>query len=96
MIGKRQFTELIQAYYEQDKRVDKLNELFPDCYGSPIIDYGWKMFDELKKAYFEEEGIEWIDYFLYDNPSKCYYENDVRIPLETIDDLWNVVKDNRK
>lgn len=95
MIGKEKFTELIQAYYKQDERVDKLGELFPNCYDSPIIEYGWEMFDELKNTYFDEDGVDWIDYFLYENPEKCYYQDDVKIPLETIDDLWEVIKDNR-
>lgn len=95
MIGKEKFTELIQEYYKQDKRVDKLSELLPNCYDSPIIEYGWKMFDELKNAYFNEDGVDWIDYFLYENPEKCYYQDGVKIPLKTIDDLWEVIKDNR-
>lgn len=96
MIGKEKFTELIQEYYKQDKRIDKFDELLPGCYGSPILDYGWKMFDELKEAYFTEEGVDWINYFLYENPEKRYYIDDTEIPLKTIDDLWETVKDYRK
>lgn len=96
MIGKEKFIELIEEYNKQNKRIDQIGEFVTGIYDSPIIDYGWKMFDELKKAYFTEEGVDWIDYFLYENPKECYYIDDVKIPLKTIDDLWETVKDYRK
>lgn len=96
MIGKEKLSELIQEYYKQDKRIDTIGEFIPSYYDSPIVDFGWKMFGEVLKAYFTEEGVDWVEYYLYENPEKCYYMNDVKIPLETIDDLWETVKDYRK
>lgn len=96
MIGKEKLSELIQEYYKQDKRIDIISEFIPSYYDSSIVNFGWKMFEEVLKAYFTEEGIDWIEYYLYENPEKCYYINDIKIPLETIDDLWELVKDNRK
>lgn len=96
MIGKEKLSELIQEYYKQDDQINKLIEIFPGWLDSPIVDFGWKMFGEVLKAYFTEEGVDWVEYYLYENPEKCYYMNDVKIPLETIDDLWETVKDYRK
>ena len=71
MISKEEFKELIQEHFDQDKRVDKLCEVFPESFGNPIIDWGFRMFDKLLNAYFDEEGEDWISYFLYENPEKC-------------------------
>lgn len=96
MIGKEDFIRLINEYHLQDKRIDALNELIPDSFGAPILDFGWKMFDEVKKVYFTEEGVDWIDYYLYENPERRYYVGGVAYPLDTIDDLWNLIKEYRK
>lgn len=96
MIGKEKLSELIQEYYKQDEYIDKLIEIFPGWLDSPIVDFGWKMFGEVLKAYFTEEGIDWIEYYLYENPEKCYYQDEVKIPLETLDDLWLLIESHRK
>ena len=96
MISKEEFKELIQEHFDQDKRVDKLCEVFPESFGNPIIDWGFRMFDKLLNAYFDEEGEDWISYFLYENPEKCYYCDNRRIPLETLDDLWLLIEPHRK
>lgn len=96
MIGKQEFKELLQGYFDQDKRIDKLCELFPDSYSSPMFDWGFRMFDKLIDNLFDEIGADWVDYYLYENPEKCYYQDDVRVPLETLDDLWKLIESHRK
>lgn len=95
-MSKEYFTWLIEGYFQQFKDIDVLCKIFENAFCSPIIDYGWKMFDEVLKAYFTEDGVDWIYYFLTENSEKCYYENNKRIPLETISDLWDLVKDYLK
>ena len=95
MIGKEQFSQYIQDYQHQYKIIDEISQYFNGFWESDIVEYGWKMFDELLKAYFTEEGIDWIYYFLLENPNKSYYVNEERIPLKTSDDLWEIVKDYR-
>jgi hypothetical protein len=52
----------------------------------------------LINSHFDEEGQDWINWWLYEkdgNPElKAWDENDNEIPTETIDDLWNLVKDH--
>ena len=96
MIGKDKLEELIKEYYEQNKRLDIVGEFMTSIYDSPIIEFGWKMFNEVLNAYFDEYGVDWIGYYLYENPEKCYYDEGVKMPLETIDDLWKLIKDCRK
>lgn len=96
MIGKEEFKELIQEYYEQDKRIDKLCEIFPGSYGDPIFDWGCRMFDKLIDSYFDAIGADWVSYYLYENPEKRYYQDEKEIPLETLDDLWLLIEPHRK
>lgn len=96
MIGKDEFTELIQSCIEQDQRIDDLEKIFSYSFGDPIIDWGYKILGMLLNMYFTKEGADWIGYYLWENSEKCYYnENDEKLPLETINDLWNIVKKYR-
>ena len=96
MIGKEEFVALISQYREQEKRVDSLCKIFSDSFESPVIEWGFIMFDNLMKAYFDSKGVDWINYYLYENPEKCYYHNNERISLETPDDLWLLIESYRK
>lgn len=96
MIGKKEFAELIESFHQQDALVDSLCKVFSDSFGAHIIDWGFRMFDKLISLYFDEEGVDWIDYYLYENPEKCYYQDEKRIPLESIDDLWLLIESHRK
>lgn len=96
MIGKEEFKKLIEEYYEQNKRIDKLCEIFPDSFGDPIFDWGFRMFNKLLDSYFDEIGRDWISYYLYENPEKRYYQDDEEMPLETLDDLWVLIESHRK
>lgn len=96
MIDKQEFEKLIQEYYEQDKRIDKIEEIFIGSCEDPIFDWGFRMFEKLIDVYFDKIGSDWISYYLYENPEKRYYQDNVEMPLETLDDLWELIKFHRK
>ena len=50
---------------------------------------------------FEEEGVDDINWWLFERPMsppgpKMWDSDGKEIPIETIEDLWNIVKDYRK
>ena len=96
VIGKEEFVALISQHREQEKRVDSLCKIFSNSFESPVIEWGFIMFDNLMKAYFDSKGVDWINYYLYENPEKCYYHNNEKISLETPDDLWLLIESYRK
>lgn len=96
MIGKQEFIDLIVDYYRQRDRVEDLSKIFYNAFDNMIIDYGFIMFDKLLDAYFNEEGADWIRYYLFENPEKCYYQDNVKIPLEDFNDLWKLIEKYRK
>lgn len=96
MINKEKFEKFISEFRRNSDNIDTVEEVFPMLCESPIINFEWYCFDELMKAYFTKEGIDWIDYFLFENPEKCYYQDGERIKLETVDDLWTLIEEYRK
>lgn len=95
MIGKEEFINIVQDFMEQDQRVNDLRKLFDTGWDNPLIEYGLNVFDKLIRVYFNKDGIYWIWYYIDENPSKCYYVDDRKIPLETLDDLWETIKGYR-
>ena len=98
MISKEEFTNVINWQIEQNKRLDELVKIIPDCFSADIFDSPFKLFDTILKICFDEEGKEWIDWWLYDckEGERHYVENDKTIDVETLDDLWKLVKGCRK
>ena len=95
-IRKEEFIELLREQDAQEDRINALSSMGLYIFDSPLIEYGNKMFARLIKAYFTEEGVEWIYWWLYekdgDPEMKAWDENHNEIPMETMEDLWNYVE----
>ena len=93
---KEEFVELLREHDDQEDRIDTLSSMGLDIFDSPLIEYGNKMFERLIKAYFTEEGAEWVFWWLYEKDGdpgmKAWDKNHNEIPMETMEDLWNYVK----
>ena len=96
MITEHEFKFLIEDYLKQRKRVNELSNIISGAFESPVIDYGFMLFEKLINLCFTEEGADWVFFYLYENMENCYYVDGERISLETTDDLWNLVKKHRK
>lgn len=92
MIGKEKFIELIEDYQTYDLLINDASGIFPNIFESKLVHFAWKWYEELIKSYFNEEGQDWIDSYLFDHCRK-YWINDVEYSLETPEDLWELVKD---
>lgn len=95
MIGKEEFIELIKEYELQNNRIDDLEKIFPNCFESNIIDYGFKLFDQILNIYFNQEGSDWIYWYLCESNLKAWDENGKDIPMNDEEDLWELVKNYR-
>lgn len=95
-MDKNTFIYLIKQHQEQSDRIDRLSEII--SYDSPVIEFGWKMFDKLMSISFNENQLDWINWWLYerigfiDGKEHPYYdeENNAHY-LHTIEDLWNFI-----
>lgn len=101
LINQERFIHLIEDFKNWDSRVQESSDLLNvSLYDSPIIDYTLGLFNTLLHIYFNDSAIEDIFWWLYEKDGdpeiKMWDNNDNEIPTETIADLWNIVKSNRK
>ena len=100
MINKEQFELIIKSIINFNDQVD-IWEKTLGCYlyETALIQSSLTLSNYLITTHFNEEGQDWINWWLYekqgDSKMKAWYENGVEIPTETIDDLWELVKDSR-
>lgn len=100
MITKSLFVKCIEKHKSQNKILDQLEELGFEIWDTSVIEFGWQMFDAFLDSNFNEDGKDWINWWLYErnflgNEPQAWDENGKEIPTETIDDLWNLVEKYR-
>ena len=96
---KESFINMLLEIQNFNCQVDQWCEVMcSNLFESPLVESGWNLISMLIYTNFDEEGQDWINWWLYEkdgNPElKAWDENDNEIPTETIDDLWNLVKDH--
>ena len=102
MITKENFIYIINQHQNQKELLDELERCGFDIYETKVIEFGFIMFDKVLKSNFNDEGIDWINWWLYERDNKwcseigkAWDENGKEIPTETIEDLWNIVEKYR-
>lgn len=96
---KELFTKMILEIQNFSNRVNQLCDVLRTAFfESPLVESGWNLINLLVESHFDEEGQDWVNWWLYEkdgNPEmKAFDEDNNEIPTETIDDLWNLVKDH--
>lgn len=100
MITKEQFTKLMRKHIDYHDTIEEIeNMLSVEIYECPVIRYGDILFDQTLDIIFKVSAIDTINWWLYEkkpNPELNYYdENNNIIPSETLDELWEIVKDQQ-
>ena len=102
MITKEKFIDLISKQQEWSNRVDEVSEVLnvPTLFESDWVEYASVLFDKTLALLFNEDGIDDIYWWMYEkseNPElKMWDESGKEIPTDTVEDLWNLVKNNQK
>ena len=96
-MNKEQFIEIIKQHQEQEERLDRLSEIID--YGSPLVEFGWLMFDNVMREAFNETQVDWIFWWLYERISLTtgeelpyWDENDVEHYVHTPEELWDLIQ----
>lgn len=100
MIHKKEFIKLIEDFQKYTEIFSKLYELKIDIINSDLHEYPCKLFDYIINKSFNESGQDWISYYLYEIPflggnPEIEDENGKEISLKNLDDLWNLIRDER-
>lgn len=101
MITKEQFIRLITDNRKHNDRLDEVEDVLGlAIYDCDWVEYGNILFDEVLGLLFQEEGVDDINWWLYEKCGRPDYKmwdkDGNEIPTETLDDLWEIVKDYRK
>lgn len=103
MITKEQFIKIISLAQDYEKEVDKWDDFGIQIYEMPIGEIHGQLLDILLENVFTVDGVDWINWWLYERisiitgePLEAYNEDGSIIPTDTVEDLWNLVKDYRK
>lgn len=101
---KEEFINLIESAQGYQSEIDRWDNFGLCLFELPIYENAWKMFDTSVAAIFRLEGIDWINWWLWERPSlfpnggnnKAWDKDGNVIPTDTVDDLWELVKDLQK
>lgn len=101
MVSKEDFIKLLKGQIQQMYRIDQINSLLgPSLIDLDVINYGDTLFNNIMNILFDEEGVDTIDWWLYEKNFRSDYKmwdkDGNEIPTETTDDLWEIIKNNRK
>ena len=103
MITKEEFIDLILKQQEWYNRIDEVSEALsvPTLLESDWVEYTSVLFEKTLDLLFNEDGVDDIDWWMYEksrNPELKirWDESGKEIPTDTVEDLWNLVKDNQK
>ena len=84
---------------KEDKLINSICEIL-DC-PTPVSTLSEDMYSALMMClkYIFKDNSDWIQYYLCERPHPyrpCVWDKDgTEIPLETVEDLYNLLKDNR-
>lgn len=104
MINKEEFVDIINTVLAYNMELDKWDDFGIPLYELPLGEVSAKLSEMVYTNLFEDAGIDWINWWIYEKPglydgdpvNEAYDENHKIIPTDTIDDLWNLVKEYRK
>lgn len=97
MITKEHFLQLVSLAESYIKGYDHLVDskvLDLNALDAIILETSGRILEELWRAYFTDEGVDWINWYLYEKRPglEAYDETGAVIPTENSEDLWNIVK----
>lgn len=102
MIRKEDFTKIITDYQGWRNRMLRVSEVLGIDFLDPDwIEYTHFLFQDLIKSHFDEGGVDWINWWLFEKPTfaegkgEAWDADGKVIPTETVEDLWNIVENHR-
>lgn len=101
MVTKEEFIDLIKRHCAWEKRIDSVQEILNcNIFEADWVEYANHLFDKALKISFSESAVDTVMWWIYEHTDKekeaMWDENGKVIPMKTVEDLWNFVKEERK
>lgn len=101
-MDKENFLKLITNAECYSKELDRWSEFGIDLFELPIAEISWDFFNIAIQSVFTTQGIDNINWWLFEKKTPYSKNLEIRdssgniIPTDTIEDLWELVKNYRK
>lgn len=100
---KCNFEAFIDAIEKYDNEVERWDNFGIELYELPIYEITWEIINMYLEEMFLEEGVDWINWYLFERKSvitgevlPCFDEEGKKFYVNTPKDLWKLVEQYQK
>ena len=100
---KCNFVAMINAIEKYDAEVERWNDFGIELYELPICELTWEIINMYLEEVFNEDGVDWINWYIYERKSiftgevlPCFDEEGNEFYVNTPEDLWQLVEQHQK
>ena len=100
---KCNFVAMVNAIEKYDAEVERWADFGIELYEFPICELTWELINMYLEEVFNEDGIDWINWYIYERKSiitgevlPCWDEEGKEFYVNTPEDLWKLVEQHRK
>lgn len=100
---KCNFVAMINTIEKYDAEIDRWNDFGIALYELPICELTWELINMYLEEVFNEDGVDWINWYIYERKSiftgevlPCFDEEGKEFYINTPEDLWKLVEQHQK
>lgn len=100
---KCNFVAMVNAIEKYDAEVERWADFGIELYELPICEIPWKIINIYLEEIFNEDGVDWINWYIYERKSiitgevlPCWDEEGKEFYVNTPEDLWKLVEQHQK
>ena len=100
---KCNFVAMVNAIERYDAEVERWADFGIELYELPICELTWELINRYLEEMFNEDGVDWINWYIYERKSiitgevlPCWDEEGKEFYVNTPEDLWKLVEQHQK
>lgn len=100
---KCNFVAMVNAIEKYDAEVERWADFGIELYELPICELTWELINMYLEEMFNEDGVDWINWYIYERKSiitgevlPCFDEEGKEFYVNTPEDLWKLVEQHQK
>lgn len=100
---KCNFVAMVNAIERYDAEVERWADFGIELYELPICELTWELINMYLEEMFNEDGVDWINWYIYERKSiitgevlPCWDEEGKEFYVNTPEDLWKLVEQHQK
>ena len=100
---KCNFVAMVNAIEKYDAEVERWADFGIELYELPICELTWELINMYLEEVFNEDGVDWINWYIYERKSiftgevlPCWDEEGKEFYVNTPEDLWKLVEQHQK